>query len=191
MVGECSRPLAILDLDETLVFATENPRRTSFDFRCGQYFVSIRPGVTSFLAQISSLYQLAVWTSSNAPYAQCVVDHVFARDELAFVWSRGRCTRRFDATLYEEYWIKDLRKVRRRGYQLERVVFVDNTPQKLERNYGNLVKVSSWNGCPADQELKHLARYLAWLAEQPNFRVLEKRGWRQMELADPWSDLSE
>ena len=36
------------------------------------------------------------------------------------------------------YRVKDLKTIRRVGYELERVIVVDDTAKKHERNYGNL-----------------------------------------------------
>jgi len=55
---------------------------------------------------------------------------------------------------------------------------VDDSARKHERNYGNLVTVRPFEGDPADDELVHLERYLLALADVPNVRAIEKRGWR-------------
>ena len=132
------------------------------------YFVYLRPGLTRFLESVAMRYNMAVWTSSSEDYARETVDFVFEKHELDFVWARRRCTKKFDPSLYEEYWIKDLKKVRKRGYDLDRVIMVDDTPRKLQRNYGNLVRVSEWTGSLDDVELEELAPYLCWLSEQEN-----------------------
>jgi len=68
---------------------------------------------------------------------------------------------------------------KRRGYALERVLVVDDSPEKHTRNYGNLVRVEPFLGDPSDDELSHLARYLPTLAKAENVRSIEKRRWRQ------------
>jgi len=72
-----------------------------------------------------------------------------------------------------------LKKVRRAGFELERVLVVDDSPEKLERNYGNIVVVSEFIGDPADRELLELADYLSELADEGDFRRIEKRAWRK------------
>ena len=62
-------------------------------------------------------------------------------EQLKFLWSRNRCTLRTDHDAHEQYWVKDLKKIRRIGYALERVIVVDDTAKKHELNYGNLVRV--------------------------------------------------
>lgn len=78
----------------------------------------------------------------------------------------------------ETVYIKDLKKVKRLGYSLERILFIDDTPGKMARNYGNAVYVTPFEGDEQDDELERLADYLSTIRNEPNFRWLEKRGWR-------------
>lgn len=172
------RPLLILDLDETLVHATTQPLDIDHAFRCDQYFIHERPFVREFLIAVADAWDLAVWTSSAPDYAECIRSHLFADVSLVFLWTRERCTGRFDAESQQRYWVKDLRKVKRAGYDLSRVLMVDDLPQALERNYGNLLTVKPFEGDPADAELRSLAPYLVGLACEENLRSIEKRGWR-------------
>jgi RNA polymerase II subunit A small phosphatase-like protein len=173
-------PLLILDLDETLIHATESALSTPHDFKAGPYFVHRRPFLESFLATVATAYQLAVWSSSSDDYVATVTRHIFpAEIPLQFEWSRSRCVNRYHPEWQERYFVKDLRKVQRLGYDLKRMLIVDDTPQKLERNYGNAIYVKSFEGDPADDELQHLAPYLLSLAGHENLRAIEKRGWRR------------
>jgi RNA polymerase II subunit A small phosphatase-like protein len=74
--------------------------------------------------------------------------------------------------------VKDLKKLRKRGYDLNQIIVVDNTPQKLNRNYGNLVRIDDFEGDLSDRELKRLMRYLEDLVKADNIRTVEKRGWK-------------
>jgi len=78
----------------------------------------------------------------------------------------------------QPYYIKDLAKLKRKGYCLEQMIMVDDTPQKLERNYGNLVRVKEWLGNTEDNELLLLKKYLTDLKDINNIRQVEKRGWQ-------------
>jgi TFIIF-interacting CTD phosphatase-like protein len=177
---QTARPLLILDLDESLIFGTRDRLDRPFDAVLEPYAIYHRPGVAGFLDRVSTVYALAVWTSATHDYARVVVESVFPKDlELAFVWSRERCTWRRVLETQEEYWLKNLLKVRRLGFDLDRVLIVDDEPRKLERNYGNLVPIRPWIGDSGDQELSHLAGYLISIADRPNFRQFEKRSWRE------------
>jgi RNA polymerase II subunit A small phosphatase-like protein len=168
-----------LDLDETLIYASERPLATDHDFRCGTCFIHKRPFVHEFLDICARAYDLGVWTSATMDYAQCIQLVLFDGFPLAFLWARDRCIQRYDVESREYYWVKDLKKVKRAGFELDRVLMVDDTRRNLERNYGNLVVVSKFAGDPADRELMHLADYLGELAGEEDLRRIEKRGWRQ------------
>lgn len=172
-----NQPLLILDLDETLVYATEEPIGTPADFTLGQYAVYRRPYLVEFLEVASSWYQVAVWSSASAGYVAGIVRAIIPEPErLRFVWSEARCTSRYHPELFAYYPVKDLRKVKRLGYSLERMVMLDDSPEKLERHYGNHLPIRSFEGSPDDTELRDLLPFLEWLRDVPNFRMVEKRG---------------
>jgi RNA polymerase II subunit A small phosphatase-like protein len=172
--------LLVLDLDETLIHATEAGLEHTPDFEVGPYAVYKRPGLDAFLSTMGACFTLAVWTSSTRPYAIPVVANIFpAGIELAFVWARERCTPRFDPEQQDHEWTKNLGKLKRRGHRLEQVLMVDDTPAKLARHYGNLVRIKPFFGDPADRELFQLGEYLPTLAGATNVRTIEKRFWRR------------
>ena len=178
MTAAIEKKLLILDLDETLVHARERPLSIPCDFETKSYKVYKRPGLGAFLSFCREHFRVAVWTSAGETYANEVESHLFPEDyPLEFVWSAQRCTRRYDPVMMETYWLKNLAKVKRRGYRLERVLMVDDTPRKLEENYGNLVPILPWEGEQGDDQLEKLAVYLEHLSDAPNVRVLEKREW--------------
>ena len=173
--------IIILDLDETLIHAAEKPLKGVQDFMVGPYFVYVRPHAHSFIDFcFASFSAVAVWTSSSEDYAEAISLNLFGskKEDLAFLWSKKRCVRKFDYKLYASYWIKDLKKVKRRGYPLEKMIMIDNSPEKLYRQYGNLVRVLSFEGLVPDDELLHLQQYLSVLAKVDNVRQIEKRGWQ-------------
>ncbi|MFQ5540433.1 MAG: NIF family HAD-type phosphatase [Candidatus Binatia bacterium] len=171
--------LLILDLDETLIYASEQPLPIAPDFAVGGYHVYTRPHLARFLERCTAHFELAVWTSSTADYARAVLAHIKPPDvHFSFVWARDRCTRKRDLERQTYVWIKDLKKVKKQGYALEQVIVVDDSPEKLARHYGNLVCVRPFTGDAGDEELMHLADYLLQLAGVENVRRVEKRGWR-------------
>ena len=174
--------LLILDLDETLLHATEGLLGRFPDLQVGNYSVYLRPHVQEFLHQVGQWYGLAVWTSATRDYAGPLVAQLFPDQSLLqFVWTRDRCTRVYNPDNHQRYWVKDLKKVRRKGYGLERVVALDDSPEKLERHYGNWVPIAPYFGDPEDTELLDLLPFLAYLSQQENVRSLEKRNWRRFK----------
>ncbi len=175
-------PLLILDLDETLIHATHaalEGHRVAFE--TDYYDVYKRPFVDEFIAFCLQHFRVAVWTSSGELYAQQIVTALFADPaQLHFIWSRRRCTTRLQAEWHEYVHVKNLKKVKQRGYPLERVLIIDDSPEKLIHQYGNLIRVKPFEGQRDDQELRLLMPYLLHLKDQPNLRKIEKRNWRQV-----------
>lgn len=185
---DLSRPLLILDLDETLVHAKEKeglPGRQP-DHRLGSIFIYKRPHLAAFLCRMAEHYNLAIWSAGSSPYVEPTVQALFAAlprpIQPVFVWSRNRLTRRYDHEAHEEYFIKELKKVGAQGFNLERTLIVDDLERNSERNFGNAVYIKPFEGAMDDCELLCLGDYLIdLLAEgaEKNFRKVEKRGWRQ------------
>ena len=143
------KALLVLDLDETLIRAGGD-ELVAADFTVAGYRVVKRPFVDHFLATVSGWYDVAVWTSGGSGYADAIVPALFGElaGRLEFVWANDRCTRRYDSHTLEYCDAKPLRKLRRRGYRLERVLVVDDSPEKHRQNYGNLVRVTPFLGDP-------------------------------------------
>jgi RNA polymerase II subunit A small phosphatase-like protein len=173
-----SRKLLVLDLDETLVHATEAALEHPADFNVGPYHVYKRPHLAAFLGEVLASFDVGVWTSSGESYAAQVIEQLFEPGVLKFVWSSRRCTTARDWTTGEYTTIKNLAKLRKHGYGLEAIVAVDDTPSKYARSHGNLVTVREFVGDRLDDELALLARYLRTLLPSPNVRTIETRGWR-------------
>lgn len=174
-----SKLLLILDLDEPLVHAAEQPLTRDADFRVGSYHVYRRPHLDYFLKAVAGWYDMAVWSSASGTYVREVVAHLFAEAAgLRFVWSCDRCTRRYDPELHETYYAKNLSKLRKLGFALEHILIVDDSPEKLARHYGNHIRVRPFVGDEADTELRDLLPFLESLRSAENVRRIEKRGWR-------------
>lgn len=178
------RKLLILDLDETLIYATEEPLEPKADFILFEdtstpYFVYERPYLKDFLEFCFSNFEVAIWTSSAEDYAEGIVKNILlSSQQPKFIWARKRCTYRRNLETYEYEWLKNLTKVKRHGYRLENVIVIDDTPAKLAKHYGNLLLIKSFEGDLTDNELQILPVFLEKLANVENMRRVEKRYWR-------------
>jgi RNA polymerase II subunit A small phosphatase-like protein len=183
--------LLILDLDETLIHATDKALGRVPDFQVYYYDIYKRPYLDEFLKTVSQHFKLAVWSSADDEYVGKIVKEIFPDDiNLEFVWGRSRCTRQ---TLYDEYgfpyystsgfldfeYTKQLKKLKKKGFDLKKVLIVDDTPKKVANSYGNAIYIKEYNGEEGDIELKFLAQYLLTLKTEENVRTIEKRYWRQ------------
>lgn len=181
-----TKPLLILDLDETLIHSCYNPvEGRKPDLAVGRYSVYARPHLGYFLLQCHKIYRLAIWSSAGELYIKRAVNGLREKCfwpksvELEFIWSREQCTQWFDPEWRETKWIKPLRKVKRnRTEKLNQVLIVDNDPYKCAKNYGNAIYVRDFLGQDSDEELYLLSHYLRRIVSEPDFRQIEKRGWR-------------
>lgn len=179
MTPNPNQTLLILDLDETMIHASTEPLGSKPDFRIGPYHVYCRPFLSEFLARCGEVYRLAVWSSASTDYVGATVAQIVPKEtNLAFCWTRDRCTRRFDEELQEEFYVKNLKKVERLGFSLNRVLIVEDEPRKVRSHFGNAIYLRPFVGSETDDELMTLSKYLPTISSVTNVRDIEKRKWR-------------
>ena len=182
------KTLLILDIDETLIHASERKLDSGEDFRIFDYYVYKRPYLDTFLKTVHQVFLLALWSSASDEYVEAIAQKIIPNEiDLEFVWARSRCTYRRnyfrDTGDFMDYknhyhYIKPLKKLKRKGYLLDRILIVDDSPHKSKDNYGNAIYPKAFLGDSADNELELLAQYLQTLKDEENVRSIEKRNWR-------------
>jgi RNA polymerase II subunit A small phosphatase-like protein len=167
-------------MDETMVrsaddlFAGRQPD-TVFE----THFVYKRPHLEWFLRECAKHYRLAVWSAGQEDYVKHVISHVVPSDiHLEFVWTHDQCTGIADADTMLVTYIKDLKKLKSLGFEMDRVIIVEDKPENCVRNASNAVIVKQFLGEENDEDLLKLAPYLAALAGQPNLQKVDKKTWR-------------
>ena len=149
-------------------------------FTLPPYFIFKRPYLESFLARMSTIYQLAVWSSADYQYVKDIVNQIKPENiNFEFIWGRSRCTYRRDIDLDQFNWEKRLKKIRKFGFELESTIIVDDTQEKCKDNYGNAIYINEFKGDPRDLELVKLTDYLIQLSDVENVRKVEKRYWNR------------
>ena len=186
------KTLPILDIDETLIFGSKQKLDKPFDFTVFNYFIYQRPYLKEFFERIKDHFLIALWSSADDEYVEEIAKKIIPKDiKLEFVWARSRCSykRNFNAVFddYQDYsasdtshyhFVKPLKKLKKKGYTLERILIVDDTPHKSKENYGNVIYPTEYRGEETDNELLLLAEYLLTLKDKTNVRRIEKRGWK-------------
>lgn len=173
--------LLILDLDETLIHASET-RLTGRDedFIFDKYFVYKRPHLEHFLLEAAKHFTLGVWSSAGDEYVNGIVNTIKPPDvHFAFVWARSKCSLKRDRIYDTYYFEKRLDKLKKRGYTLEQILIVDDTTEKASCNYGNAIYIKEFTWDPEDTELLFLLNYVLTLKDTANVRTIEKRFWRR------------
>lgn len=171
--------LLILDLDETLIHATEKKLEIREDFKFEKYFVYKRPFLDIFLEKVSCLYKIGIWSSGDDGYVDEIVKQIKPNTvNFEFIWGRSKCTPRrdFDSDVY--YFEKRIDKLKNKGFNKTKILIVDDSPEKTKNNFGNAIYIQEFIGNVADVELLYLFEYLQSIRDVGNFRLLEKRGWR-------------
>ena len=98
---------------------------------------------------------------------------------LEFVWSRSRCTYFKDMESLQTYWSKNLNKVKKKGFDINHILMLDDTPEKLSKHYGNLIRITPFVGNQEDNELLLLQQFLFDLKGLETVRHTEKRAWQR------------
>ena len=176
---ETEQILLILDLDETLIHATEKKLDIKSDFQYAEYFIYKRPNLIEFLTEMNEHFKLAVWSSADDKYVNDVVNLIKPTEiEFEFVWARSRCTLKRDYELDKYVREKRLKKIKKQGFRLEKSLIVDDSPEKTRDNFGNAIYVQPYEGNLKDNELTLLSEFLKSIKDSENVRGIEKRGWR-------------
>jgi RNA polymerase II subunit A small phosphatase-like protein len=156
-----ARKLLIFDLDETLVHATTEEMAAPADFEWPPYYVYKRPYLTELLSQTNPYYDFAVWSSASRDYVDILVERIFdAQFEVKFSWAVDRCVQRVHPQSNGYVYIKDLRKVQSQGYEVENILIVDDSPEKIARQPRNHLVIKPFLGQADDTELLTLAEDL-------------------------------
>ena len=163
-VTECHGKMClVVDIDETLVHASFTPAKPynvkvtiEVDGERGDIFVAYRPYMHAFLNAIAPLFEVVVFTASQACYADQLMDAIDPQRKLGGIrLFREHCTEVNGAR------VKDLSLL---GRPLERMAIVDNSPVAYLFQPRNAIPISSWFDDPRDTELLKLIPMLRQLA---------------------------
>ncbi len=170
--------LLVLDLDETLIHVRtrEDVGRKS-DTTIHGWPLYERPHLQEFLDFCFLNFRVGVWTSASRSYAKGILHKTFQGRKPEFLWWDEQCTSHYDPELLTQYPVKDIRKLKRAGYNLEEILAIDDTPEKWQRSYGNYLRVNPFKVVD-DDELLLLMDYLPTLKGCSDLRKIEKRWWR-------------
>lgn len=170
--------LLIPDLDETLIHASKEKLLIEEDFKYEDYFIYIRPQLDYFLNEISKSYKIGIWSSASDDYVTDIVSLLKPQNiEFEIVWGRSKCSLKRNFTFDEYFFEKRLDKLKKKGYKLEQILIVDDTPEKSRTNYGNAIHIKEYTGDLNDTELYHLVKFLDEIKNVENVRNIEKRNW--------------
>lgn len=149
--------LLVLELDGVLVWVGDRPEDGLEHVWWGEQVVMKRAGLEAFLQAVSARFELAVWSQRPAAQAQQLASLIFGADAaLKFVWGQEQAKRRFDEREWEDYWLKDLHKLKAQGYELGDLVALDHDKRVYARSRSPYVEVEPFYGSGQDQALAEI-----------------------------------
>jgi RNA polymerase II subunit A small phosphatase-like protein len=123
------------------------------------YFIYQRPFVLELLTATKPFYDFAMWSSSPKEYVDSVVEEVFGEEfGLKLAWAVERCVQRVHEPSNSYVYIKDLRKVQSQGYTVDRIIIVDDSPEKIARQPRSHLQIKPYLGQTDDRELLAIAK---------------------------------
>jgi len=160
----------ILDLDETLVHSAFSPfsRKSdltltiNFDGENRLLYVLKRPYVDEFLSELSSLYEIIIFTASISEYANPLLDLLDKKKCIKHRLFREHCT--FENGIY----IKDLKIFDRK---INNMIIIDNNPLSYDNNVSNGIPILSWYEDTNDKELLKLIPILKYMSNNDVYDV--------------------
>lgn len=168
------RKLLVLDLDETLVHSVARPELGDYQLTVQtspvssfQIGVRLRPFVKDFLSKASQLFEIAIFTSAQSPYANTVIDFLDPAGTLIqHRLYRDHCK------VVDGLAVKDLQLFR--GVDLKDIIICDNLVGNFRMQLNNGVPIKTWTEDREDKELVLLLQYLMKIARVPDVRVVNQ-----------------
>ena len=163
----------ILDLDETLVHSAFTPFSRKSDIILNiniegenkTLYVLKRPHVDKFLEELSSLYEIIIFTASISQYANPLLNQLDKKNYIKYRLFREHCT--FNNGIY----IKDLKIFDRK---INNMIIIDNNPLSYDNNIENGIPILSWYDNINDTELLKLLPLLKYMSNSniPDVRTI-------------------
>ena len=164
-----SKPAIAIDLDDTLVHVTLLPPNNSkiknyfsIVVKRRRFYVQTRPYLQYFLENLSKLYDIYIFTSSDKEYANLIIDRILPNLKNNHRFYRDSCSSICG------YYVKNLNLMRK---SLQRTLLIDDSSGSSLKCPKNLVKINPWNGEENDNILLNLLKLLQSIASENDFRV--------------------
>lgn len=131
-----------------------------------------------FLAQMSTVYEIGIFTASASAYARTIINFIDKEKKyISAIFSRENCMETRNG-----FYIKDLRTIKDRD--LKDMLIVDNLVHSFGFQVENGVPILEFTEDKKDEELKYLADYLLEAAKYDDVREFNKAKLKLRELAD-------
>jgi len=180
---QCKQKTLVLDLDETLVHSSlEAVPQSDFTFPVhfngAEHTIHVRqrPGLHQFLARVSELFEVVVFTASQKIYAERLLNIIDPQRK----YIKHRIFRE-SCVVVDGNYLKDLTVL---GRDLRATAIVDNSPQAFGFQVDNGIPIESWYDDAGDTELLKLLPFLEGLVHADDVRPAIARRFRMRELIE-------
>ncbi|XP_062999540.1 CTD small phosphatase-like protein 2-B [Elgaria multicarinata webbii] len=136
---------------------------TSFQDRCYQVSLKLRPHIHEFLEALAKTYEIFVFTTAKQDYADKILDALGPHRKLI----RHQLYQE-DCLCCHGSYVKDLSVLDR---DLDRTVAVATYLQAFPYQTSNVILIPRWLGDPQDKELLHLIPVLEKLSQAVDVRA--------------------
>ena len=89
-----NKPLVILDVDQTLIFASKESLNRKPDFEVFNYLVYKRPNLDEFINRLDKSFDIAIWSSAGNDYVNSIIEQLELNIEVQFIWGRNEATQK-------------------------------------------------------------------------------------------------
>eukprot|EP01123_Difflugia_compressa_P006044 TRINITY_DN18187_c0_g1_i1.p1 TRINITY_DN18187_c0_g1~~TRINITY_DN18187_c0_g1_i1.p1 ORF type:complete len:291 (-),score=43.56 TRINITY_DN18187_c0_g1_i1:24-896(-) len=158
----------VLDLDETLVHSSFKPISqcdfvvsVNIEDQIHQVYVTKRPFVDEYLKRCGELFEVVVFTASQAKYADAVLNLLDVNKVIDWRLYRESCTP------HNGGYVKDMRRM---GRDISQIMIVDNSPHSYAFTPENAFPCGSWFFDNNDRELFDFIPYLEQLEHSSDIR---------------------
>lgn len=175
------KPLLVLDLDQTLISTVnqhfEKPT-FSIQFPDWQGHFKIRPMVVPTLNILTNWYQIAIWTGGGQVYADAITQEIWKllKDvpPPVAIWSSNHVTE------YKNFFYKDLGKYSKLGFDLKRVILVDDADYNFKHNPKNTIQITPYFSSVDEYngDFFEVYKFLSKHRDVEVFQTLDYVNWR-------------
>lgn len=137
-----------IDLDETLIHSSLTAQE-GFDqlleIGDNQIWFNVRPHALGFLKNMSSIFEVVLFTTAEKQYAEAFFDYLNSRSDnsISSFLSRENCIH-----IYKGLYLKDLRTIINRN--IKDIVLLDNSPYCFGSQLNNGIPISSFTKDKSD-----------------------------------------
>ena len=156
----------LLDLDGTLVFSQFVDGSSTPSGK--EIKTDIRPYAHNLLEELSTLYELIVFTAAEEEYALKMVSLL----DMEKKYIKGVLSRNYCIPTIGGYYIKDLRIIQDR--KIEEMLIADNSICSFAFQLDNGIPICTYEGEKNDEELVYLTKYLKELYQEANIVEVNK-----------------